>query len=435
MKLPKNLVANKTLFTDLCLEVQLLIVEELDYPSLLQIAEINEYFSILATDVFRRKYSTRNITLADFSKCKNLAKVQPDIGLISAILTSIGKNPKKWEHSHCVFNDHIEIYQVEETLMTLKHFGHVIQQLNILYFNMEENDAKIIAEYIDKYCTKTLIHIGFASHYQSIFQYLNVPFQMVENVSFQNSISYIKNEALPMNDLFPVLRHLTLCSFESAAIDNFYIVSHLPHLEHLTFDAKHSYSHFEEIVQLIKKNPQIQSIDLKDITPRFLGSIASLLPNLKMLALLARFDNIDEIHFENVTKFEATRSLMAPENISFSNLDELWIKCDENQCDKWRVFVEKYRNLRRLHVRSSSISNDQFERLTNLPNLEDVSVFLLDEHLIGIETVVKFMESHGKLKSFQLNSCKEIDKEILYGKFQREWKIIDYEQCLSFERI
>lgn len=432
-KFPENWLADKTTFTDLSTECQLLVLEKLDFPSLLRAVEINEHFSTLALDVFRRKHSKSDIILQNFSLEESLPKFNADADIISTMLTSIGKNPNNLDHLNSSTNGRIEIQNMDETLATLTYFGHVISHLKFQYLYMNDNEAKTIAQYIGTYCAKSLIDIEFDSHYQPILRYLQVPFKMAKNITFKSSVSNLIDTALPMNQLFPALKHLKLNGFEE--IDNNYIVTHLPQLMHLTFNAEFSYGNFKNVVQMIEMNPQIESIDLINITPKFLGRIVGVLPNLKTLTLWTRFDNIDETHFDSVTKFDAKKTLKIPQNFTFSHLEELSMKCDDEQCDDWVIFSEKHRNLRRLHVKSATITDEQFENLTDLPDLEEVSVFLLDGHFIAIESLEKFMNGHSKLNSFHLNSCKKIDKENLYVKFERKWTIMDYQQCLTFERI
>lgn len=411
----------------------------MDYGSLLQIAKINRHFSALSIDIFRRKYSKREIIIEDYLYCKSPVIVQPaDTGTImSRILTSIGKKPKKRKHSHCIFDDYIKIHHLDDILTTLKHFGSIIKRLKIQYFYMEANEAEMMAQYMDKYTSDSLIDIEFDSYYQFLLRYIKVPFKMAENVTFSKlSLSDIDDVALPMNQLFPSLRNLFLYSLEN--IDEAYINVHLPHLEHLTFDAEYlNYGFIDkemDMIPLIKKNPQIKSINLINITPTFLEHVVGLLPNLKTLTLSLILDNIAEIHFENVTKFEAKESLMEPQNFLFSNLEELLMMCTDLQCDRWVTFVEKHRGLKQIQVQSSTLTDEQFKNLTNLTELEEVTILLTDYRFIGVEAISGFIESHDKLKRFELNSCRKIDKEALLVKFGMEWSIRDYDECLVFER-
>lgn len=100
-----GLWTNKTQFTDLDVDCQLQIFDQLNLPALLSVAELNSEFSILAAETYRRKYRHKTV------------KIQEDF-----------------------FNDEIEIIEFENAIQIenfdlveafFKHFGELILNVNI----------------------------------------------------------------------------------------------------------------------------------------------------------------------------------------------------------------------------------------------------------------------------------------------------------------
>lgn len=58
---------NGTILTDMNVDCQLLILKELDFVSLINVAEVDEAYSALATNVFKRKFALKIIELRETS--------------------------------------------------------------------------------------------------------------------------------------------------------------------------------------------------------------------------------------------------------------------------------------------------------------------------------------------------------------------------------
>lgn len=102
----------------LSLDIQYKILERLDLHDLITFSETNEYFSILAHDVFRRKYSKRLI------------------GFL---------NPKRniTEAPYLEFDTAFYINDLDIALNLLKRFGHLISSI---YFSATEELPSSINE-------------------------------------------------------------------------------------------------------------------------------------------------------------------------------------------------------------------------------------------------------------------------------------------------
>lgn len=121
------------------------------------------------------------------------------------------------------------------------------------------------------------------------------------------------------------------------------------------------------------------------------------------------------------------------------------MNCYGEQCERWIQFLEQHKSLSRFHIGYSNIDDNQFERFTNLPNLSELTISRLESEPIDddsdlqsqtlkIETITKFMATHEKLEKFALGTCEQSEKLELQQIFENEWKITDFNNCLSFER-
>lgn len=429
------MMKNQTNFIDLCVDCQTLILEHLDFDGLVKIAQINIHFSILAANVFRQKYSKIKIIFEDIEYCDKPSTWEQETGIFSTILNTIRMKQKPIDHSYCDFDDYFEIHQYDVMLNVLKYFGHVISKLNINYLDLKDDEAKTIAKYIDKYSSNYLTAIEFNSHNQNVPKYLTNPLKNVENVSMIVSLVERIEGSLPINELFPALRYLTLGNF--GYIDES-IVLNFPHLEHLNlFGDFLSFGIIDgdiNIIEMIKKNAQIQSIELNNIKPKFLKTIINLMPNLKVL-ILSRLRNENmEIRSESITNLQIIEDVKEPENLILPNLKDLWINYQPEEIDSWIKFMEKHNSLERFHLQSIYFIDELFERLTYLLDVREMSVAILEENFLDTTTIINFITSHRNLQKFSLNMCSERNKQILKSKFEHEWIVTDFQKCLVFRR-
>lgn len=438
---------DKTKLTDLGVESQLSILEQLDFFNLLRVAEVNQHFSILSADVFKRKFSNKMVMMLSPSSDYYFDDIDYDDSIenssqeiISKVLHVIGFGTKPTKIPELVFGDLIRIDDFDLSLKTMKHFGGVMQRLSIYFNYLKSGDSKKISEFINKYCSKSLVHIHIEHCTRNSLEHMTQPFEKVENVNFGLEVEHLENVELSLNQLFPQLRRL---SFESILrMSDTYIDGHLPNLEHLniTIAVRQNFEGARVIennfAKFIGKNTQIRSIAMRNISPNFLKLTTTLLPNLQNITLYGHLFENDNIHFnENLRKFVVKNGNFAPKNVTFSNLQELSINCYAADCESWIEFLDKHKNLRQFHIEESQINDVLFTKLTlNLENLEEMSVSLLKGRFISANTIYRFMQDHERLLKFSLKACKPEDEQFLRQELENDWNINKCHRGLSFER-
>lgn len=422
----------------------MLILEELDFTSLLNVAQTNGLFSILATDVFNRKFSNYKIVLKN-----GLPPIEPiessddmhDIilGISSDLVEFFDPFYVKEDDDRplvAVSNKQIEILNFDLSLTVLKYFGHVIRNLEVDYSSMDMDRTKKINQAINKYCSNMLIQYDLQHCNENSMEKLTGPFVNVENVSIGSQLTKSTNESLPLDQLFPNIKNLYF-DFLSE-LDESYTDCYMSHLEHLSIGiAKRSSEKNEpKFENLIKRNPHIFSIALDNISSKFLSIVNELLPNLQDLTLWTFEINRRSIHFENVKTFETQIGLYSsPVNITFSKLEELRMSLYIDGHHEWIDFFRNHSNLKRLHMKEI-LQNRMplpFEELmAELPHLEEMSMRYKPNE--NVESIIVFLNNHKKLVKFELIECSDADKAILRNKCEHEWSIHNYRGGLSFQR-
>lgn len=422
----------------------MLILEELDFTSLLNVAQTNGLFSILATDVFNRKFSNYKIVLKI-----GLPPIEPiessddmhDIilGISSDLVEFFDPFYVKEDDDRplvAVSNKQIEILNFDLSLTVLKYFGRVIRNLEVDYSSMDMDRTKKINQAINKYCSNMLIQFDLQHCNENSMEKWTGPFVNVENVSIGSQLTKSTNESLPLDQLFPNIKNLYF-DFLSE-LDESYTDCYMSHLEHLSIGiAKRSSEKNEpKFENLIKRNPHIFSIALDNISSKFLSIVNELLPNLQDLTLWTFEINRRSIHFENVKIFETQIGLYSsPVNITFSKLEELRMSLYIDGHHEWIDFFRNHSNLKRLHIKEI-LQNRMplpFEELmAELPHLEEMSMRYKPNE--NVESIIVFLNNHKKLVKFELIECSDADKAILRNKCEHEWSIHNYRGGLSFQR-
>lgn len=427
-KMPSNPLESRTNFCNINVDCMLLIFEEMDFASLLNIAQTNKHISAIAVDVFRRKFSNKMILIEDYS---DLPK---QIDIFSNNWNWFGQLPKEitsGQETYFVSNDQIRITDRQLILSTLKYFGSVIKKLKITYADADLIESKLITRYINKYCSSSLTELQLDNCAGSVLKHMKRPFKNVEHLTFDQRLLEISSDTPLMNETFPNLQRLSL--LDLSEFSSQYPGCHLPRLIHLDLNMNDLRDE-SNVIKVIESNPHVRSINLRSISPKILEIISKMQPNLQNLTNSMFPHEVNRIHFTNVTTFKVEDSLTSPTNFSFSNLKELWMNCYGEQCNNWVNFVRDHDSLSRFYIGYSDMNDQQFERLTDLPNLVECSIEHLQKNHFAIDTVVRFLNMHRNLQTFKLGSCRDSDKETFKQNLEKEWEISDYKKCLSFER-
>lgn len=445
-KTRENANTNKTSWSSLNIDVQLLILEKLDFVDLLSACQTNKHLYELAVNVFTRKFSKNTIEIKDGPAWHPSDDSDEDTNhFILNIMDILAHfDPFQTEDEFetpplvTTSNKLVQIQDFELTLLALKYFGRFIEKLKIDYSFMNEFQLNRINGMINEYCSESLIEIHLSNCEGYVLEVFTAPFKKIESVSLGMEM---KTVGKSLDQIFPNLKSLSLSLI--TILDESLIDCHLPYLEHLYFRVEHNFRDTTEsyVEILIRNNPQIRSIVLYNVSSRFLAIVNQLLSNLEHLTLWAFAMNGDDIHFENVKTFVMKNALYSsPVNITFSNLEELHMSYYDNRFDAWLDFITKHPNLKRLHIEESVATDihERFGTLTdNLHSLDEISIVC--QGSMSVEAVTKLIGDHENLMKLDLATLTDDVKETLRKELGSRWNIEDFQtskfQGLSFEKI
>lgn len=418
--------------TQLNADCILAVVDQMDFETLLAVAQINHFYSDICAYSFQRRFADRKIVIQDHfdepAENKYFKNFLPSAEL---------SNKSQIE----ITSESIQVKSVQEALRILRTFGHVIQKLKLKLTKSNANKFITIIEYVNKYCTYSLTELNLDIGIINVLQHFSRPFEKVESVSFLGKFPSVKIQTIPINKLFPSLRSLTL-NIDSAQ-DNDYLTAYFPHLEHLNIETipyNESGGGTTYMYGLLEKNSQIRNIRVNDYDADLLQKISAL-PQLDQFSFTG-FGSIKTAYrFGNVEKFStAYQFSVDPRNLFFPKLEELEVYFNNSRYVAWLEFLRHHLNLKRLRFHYMIISDGQFSVFTSkLQHLEEMSIYGMAGRIsdIGVDEIIESIESHEKLMKFHLHTFmyyKPTDQNILRSRFSREWTITECGGELSLER-
>lgn len=442
--------------TDLTANCLLVIFEQLNFIDLLSMAQMSNQFSVLAADVFGRKYSHFQVVLRDdFSvpeKKKPEEEEKPEeekkpeengnsgwFGRLKNFLKKDGKEEKKKEEKKYlgfvyVSDATIEPNGYEIYLNLFKHFGHFIEKVKMQNSKQYENSkGEFLSELISKYTSDALVELEFETSNKDLLTHITRPLVNVKTVRFNRVQIVGLPQALPLNELFPSMERLELVSLKGDILK--YISSPMPQLEHVSIkgvktDIDSLYTNF------FTNNLHIRSIDLNDNHPEFVQTVNSVWPQLETLSL-SHFNLSDgSVEFENVEKFiiedgEHT----SPENLHFPRLQTLQIHYNCHGLDKFITFLNEHNYVRHFHLKQWGISDAKFQELiANLQNLKELTL----EHdsngyrLLTAAGIAQFLRSHEQVLRLNVINFPTKFNDQLQQRLNEDWNLSNTDDILSF---
>lgn len=405
---------------DLNADVQLLILENLNLSDLLSMAQTNRQMYSLAANVFQRKYSKKMVLAYD---------------------------PHADEH-----NDINDTYfqNFEMISKILKYFGTLISHLEIGYKWKAEYTMNIgtkinsIHNLINLHCSETLVHFQIDNFYEVSLDNMTKPFKNVEKFTIRGRLTEMSSSSLTFDKLFPALREMYLPFLRVENKNTLEI--NLPLLEHISIGtfAYSDPSRFTEasVEHILKKNPQIRSVELSCSDQYFLKIINENVPNLEMLEL-KHFSPSSvpiDVNFKNVTtlKIYSTWSTKVPENVIFENLVQLHIEGCFDCINRWaEELLKTNKHLSRLYLDRGCIGSEVFETLKPATlNITEISLTFCAR--VDNESIIQFLRDNQNLKKITFNQfqSERMDNitHALWQELGDEWKINERMRAILVER-
>lgn len=400
--------SGKIKFTDLNLDVLRLIMEQLDFIDLLNVAEMNSSISVLASDVVRLRYYLFNVYNPDTLK-------------------------EKFEVREVDRN--VDIRNTDIILRAMKQFSSVIYYLHISDQRSESNRSTITSE-LTKGCSYDSLKYFYIWYIENnTFDKLAIAFPEVEMLSLNKITEEVKTQSLPLNQQFPKLRQLSIGSKSDRQFNCSFLNLHFPFLEQFTMGGvMQLWFEDDQIEAFLKKNPQIRTISLSRISAfDDIGFVHRLLPNVESLTIYYLNIKSDSVHFDHVKYFKLQDSRpYTLEKLSFSCLASLEMSLKNGYFNTWREFFKRNMNLSRLNMKlDDKEMNDKLVEITaELPNLLELSITTY--YHVDADVIIQLIGNHPKLNKFEgLIYASGYDwepfLESLRNTFENDWHI----QCVN----
>lgn len=381
-------------FARLNADVQLLVLENVDTATLLTFVETNQHFAGLAANVFKRVHSKKTV------KITNLYHETP-------VNTFDGGDIRDTD-------DEIIIQHFGTVLKVMKYFGSSISHISLDYnpnnkFYRDNSSMIALSQAINGNCSDTLQRLDLCT-YGKVLEEMSKPFKQVKRIYMRGAYKDLGSDTLSFGELFPMLERIHL---EYIVVKNTSCIDqNFPKLKHL--DIFVPYTSYEdqftesEVRAILRKNPQIRSLNIDGSNKQFLRYVNDVLPNLLDLKIRG-FDkrqNDDQIISFNTVKNLTIDCNLGnfPTNLKFENLVELKARSTSDRrngnAELWTRLAQQSQNLKKLFV-IGEVSKEQLNRLEEMAlSLDEVSLQLDEE--FQDEFLINFVQKSDKIKKIHL---------------------------------
>lgn len=377
-------------FTDLNADDLLLIFDELDIISMLNILDVyqNGMLSSVASMSFRRKYKEHPVYVERVA----------------------------WLHFSSDYAPIRIIASPNEVAKMLKHFRGEIEHLEI------SEPSTIVCQYMNKYASDSLIKLKMNSINNDTFSYFTKPFNRLQEVTFCNEII---GSHLPLDQLFPNIRALTLDVHEN--IDFSFILCEFRLLEHFGFHHPFNRQNESFFDDFFRKNSQITSINIGVLTQYACDVINQHATHLENITISTHsFDIEHDTTFAHVKSLQISKSIFSTKNkLFFPRLNLFKTEYSKLFSTDWIEFYKKHRNVTILEISNIQYNNADtqlIEAIDKLPNLIEITLKYSRDAIqsISFETIRKIIERHGKLEILKISDMyyHRYELEKLQEKFE-----------------
>lgn len=366
---------------------------------LLNIAQTNQYFADIATDMYRRKYSSRTISIRS-----------PEFNSM-------------FDEIHIASNfNYIIVSNLEIAAKMLSVFGSVISKVTLKCTDVPTIDVEKITKAINDHGAKPIIQLELDDCTDGIWNNLRTPFKNVKSLTFNGNV---KTGKARLNKLFPNMRELFLKDVEIYDRSAFHHT--FPYLENLLILLWEIEGFTgDDAEKMIKKNPQLKSLSLENGSVELLACAKDNLRSLENLEIVENFQDFsseEDIVFASVKRVSLRFSPeQVPERIIFPQLNELNLRVSPELNDAWVDYIKRHGNLTKLNV-DSLISGTHIAALADATHLTEV--FFICSPTVNSDTIIHFIESNSKVNKINLKIVERILKDELKPRIEHEWKVTE----------
>lgn len=401
------------------------VLDWLDFDELLNLAETNQHFHQIITDRYIiGKYKLHEKQVLFTGSVDETANLTMDANKISI-------------HNHLI------------GMQLLRNYGDLIANIRIdrLYFN--NIVAKILAEDINIFCSKSLKTIHIIDSDGLIISQFRRPFEKLENVIINDL--HMEDE-LSLDEIVPNLRSLDFILHESKPIAS--IERHYPNLKYLRCRiGRMNGADSQHVKNLLLLNRQLDSVYLERVgNIDLLNSVNEILPNLTSFGLTIHpSDELEQtnhfIHFKNVRNltlriYRRNDAVFSPFPLKFNILNavELEIHQPSQQLLDTLFAHTELKNIAMLWT-DVDICMAFLDRIANFPKLEEIQL----KWSSAIDTTLaleKFLLNNNSVQRITIALSTASDREQLNQLTSQAWTFVNENEIptqllstLSFERM
>lgn len=188
-------------------------------------------------------------------------------------------------------DDFIRIQNFAVASTMLQNFGHLIQSLRIDEYFLDAK-AKEIYRLVNLHCSDTLKKIHLRNSMQDFSDEFKKPFNQVKTVHLESDLRNLADVEMNLSELFPEMRQLILGQLKIYNTKSIEIK--FPQLQFIDVEV---FGHniqgriTEDVVErIIKKNPQICNLILKNAPPKLVKVANTELIEIKTLRITYDYD-------------------------------------------------------------------------------------------------------------------------------------------------
>lgn len=314
-------------------------------------------------------------------------------------------------------NDNIYIYKSIFFAKFLRNFGQLISRIGFHYID------EFIAEYVNKYCSESLVEITFSQSYE----YLNVswkkPFKKLRKFDLDSIINRESN--MNLTHIFPALQHLIITTPYILKGFDQYFPNTFKNSNNFDINVLFLYKKF------MKANRRIREVFVSRLDLDLLRIISENLPNLETMELNGNLLQIKKriLHFKSVKKFifgmreSVYDTEKADVPIVFHQLNELEVWSNINPSNKMIDFIIRNHALRILSMTWQLNSQQWTKIIDNLPHLLELKTsWQSDNDPNGLLNILAGETSFKKVTFYigGLNINYAVLRNLLHPKWQPE---------------